>query len=539
LDALRKELVVVIGNTGAGKSTFVNHIAGCTMVKRKPSDIGLSGIEKVVVVLPTTEGGARDGIMPIGHAMASATFLPHIAHLDELGLAFCDCPGFFDSRGSVINIANTANVLRALVMADGVKIMVLINYQTLIADRGRGLVEMITILSNLFGGKPEEFSDSILVGLNQVTDDDATLDEIKAWLNKASPAKILPIMKKLLQNLVMLDPLEQNSEASTRDQIVQKLQSIPAITNASEVFKTVLTDSDFTKLLEISEHIREKVMNALKGGDFKIASDCLCDLESLKVIQHRAVERITAQIASNIGSHFHKLVQSYISKVNFEDFDEAEVLLKELKEGCLHFGEDLEKEVVMLNERVAYLKEMKDRYQTRKDKEAENEARIKKYEHDNERLFQLLEEQKQLTMTQIKEQTEKYEKMLKESEERNNAAKYNYDALKEAMNDEMEDRISRRLKEMREDEANVSQDKLDREKSRLEAEYAAELQKAKEEKDELLSQQEKERIERDLEMRRMKEEAEAKLQSIEAMRLERIKEQERLQDEVWCQCYTC
>lgn len=62
-----------------------------------------------------------------------------------------DCPGFLDNRGSEVNIANSVNIKHAIANSKEVKVIVLINYKTLEADRGRGLKDLFTILINLFG----------------------------------------------------------------------------------------------------------------------------------------------------------------------------------------------------------------------------------------------------------------------------------------------------------------------------------------------------------------------------------------------------
>jgi hypothetical protein len=90
-----KEAVIVLGNTGAGKSTFVNYMLGCELIQKSPKELGIKGIKKIVVVKSKLEGGRCDEVMPIGHSKTSKTFMPQIA-IDplNLNLAYCDCPGF-------------------------------------------------------------------------------------------------------------------------------------------------------------------------------------------------------------------------------------------------------------------------------------------------------------------------------------------------------------------------------------------------------------------------------------------------------------
>src|SRR5690348_7604266 len=52
-----KEIVAVIGNTGAGKSTFINYLYGCEMLRKSPKELGVTGTEKIVVVKSRSAGG--------------------------------------------------------------------------------------------------------------------------------------------------------------------------------------------------------------------------------------------------------------------------------------------------------------------------------------------------------------------------------------------------------------------------------------------------------------------------------------------------
>ena len=73
--------------------------------------------------------------MAIGHSKKSATFVPGVGQGEEF--VFLDCPGFLDNRGPEINIANAVNIKLSLHGAASVKVIVIINYHSIKADRGR------------------------------------------------------------------------------------------------------------------------------------------------------------------------------------------------------------------------------------------------------------------------------------------------------------------------------------------------------------------------------------------------------------------
>ena len=134
-----------------------------------PQSLGVEGLENVVVVKSVREGGQLDEIMPIGHTKKSMTFMPQIV-TNRSGVTICDCPGFLDNRGIEINVANAVNIKNAFIRARGVKVVMLINYHSLRAERGRGLTEMIQICCDLFGTKENliRYQNSILLGVTQI-----------------------------------------------------------------------------------------------------------------------------------------------------------------------------------------------------------------------------------------------------------------------------------------------------------------------------------------------------------------------------------
>lgn len=58
------------------------------------------------------------------------TFIPDIVHGDTFSLV--DCPGWGDNRGPEINIANAVNIKAMIAEAQGVRVVILLNYFSLL-----------------------------------------------------------------------------------------------------------------------------------------------------------------------------------------------------------------------------------------------------------------------------------------------------------------------------------------------------------------------------------------------------------------------
>ena len=525
-----KEGVIVIGNTGAGKSTMVNYLAGCTMELKSPDELEIEGfdpdsvIDDIVVVRPSREGGRFDEIMPIGHTKESKTFMPQIETDPDQRFTYCDCPGFLDNRGAEINIANAVNVRTAITEAQSVKVVILINYHSLRADRGRGLSDMLKICSNLFGHPDNlvRYQDSILLGVTQAPLN-WKLERVKRWIVKDTP----DIMATLAERIFLSDPLDRPLAEGgwDRDTCLSHLETLAPIENPSDIFKTVLTDSDERKLLEITEQMGEQIQGFLQEKNFASAASRLRHLQNLSVIEHITVERLLNQNVYQIGRFFQKTVDDFKTHCNFEHFSSAETLMQELQTALEHFEDDLE-EVINISRLENYYRETQERYQDRVERERIQEERLKKAQGQVEELLHLLEEQKQTMYQQLQAQEEKFQGMLQEMQHNIEATQASYSQMQETLRQEMNERLAQKDEELSLAQSLSQEARLEIEQSRerLEAEYAQKLEAAEQEKAQLLQAQEAEKAQRAQEMAEQNARAEEKIRAIEAQQAQKVAE---------------
>lgn len=332
-------VVMIIGNTGAGKSTFVNYLAGCTL----ESKYVVSDIDKVVAVKPVSEGGRRDELAKIGHGKISQTFMPNVIKDDVSGLCFCDCAGFLDSRGTEISIANTVNLITTLNSAKAVKVVLLITRDTLKANRGKGLVDLLTVCTKLFGSveKFKQHLGCVLVGCS-LFDASTTLERLKSYLTYETP----PIMADLIRRLFLFDVLGSHdgwwgsvssSRGSSREECIKQIKSMPAISCPADVFHAVLLDSDEEKLVEIGMEINKRIEQGLRNADYATCSAYFHTLQQMSAIKHITVERIIHECYMTICKHFMKEASVMKEHCHLSAFAEAEQVLQRLQAAATFF----------------------------------------------------------------------------------------------------------------------------------------------------------------------------------------------------------
>ena len=122
LDPNHRDVVLLIGNTGTGKSTIgLILTTDCTGLESYYTN----GIHLIRDVRGNGITGGKIGTKTI----VSKTIFPELMVNPENGVAFYDCPGFRDTRKNTsIEFANTLFYKKITDHARSVKVLILVNY---------------------------------------------------------------------------------------------------------------------------------------------------------------------------------------------------------------------------------------------------------------------------------------------------------------------------------------------------------------------------------------------------------------------------
>jgi hypothetical protein len=342
--ATDKEAVTILGKTGTGKSTSINHWMGYRMVLRTPEELeemGIEGeVEDAIVVHPDSE---RPGVASIGHGKGSHTLMPQIIQdPNRATRVYLDCPGFSDNRGAEINIANAMNTKRALRQASGVKAVFLASYPGLIDSRGESIRSLEHMCQQLFGGVDNlrNHQNSVLLGMNRAPLQ-TNLNRIRTRLTQSGS----PTMQILANRLFLYDPLERGGEDFwSREQFLAKIEQMPSIPQrmAHNLFQTVLTDGDKVMLQCIVRHQVDAMNNALEQSDYPAADRCWNLLNQLRIIEHGEIDELMErQVRPRMRAYAQERTAAFNRHAAQHDFTEAENLLSSLRALDLHFPENL------------------------------------------------------------------------------------------------------------------------------------------------------------------------------------------------------
>lgn len=124
------EIILVIGNTGSGKSTLVHYVASdfSKIISKEPENPNSSDFE-------IQDGlDLESGIVKL--STVSRTFVPEMI-VDEEQNVWYDCPGFHDTRNETIEIATTFLIRSVIESASSVKLVLVVDYESVTKSHSR------------------------------------------------------------------------------------------------------------------------------------------------------------------------------------------------------------------------------------------------------------------------------------------------------------------------------------------------------------------------------------------------------------------
>jgi ribosome biogenesis GTPase A len=124
-----KDIVVFLGNTGAGKSTLINYLSNKKLQVNTLGDIVL-------------ENPGDASAMAIGGGSNSQTFLP--SYIQSGNLLLYDLPGFMDTRGTAQSLINACFIKNIIEKARSTKLVFVGDIGQITTDRGASFKTLLS-----------------------------------------------------------------------------------------------------------------------------------------------------------------------------------------------------------------------------------------------------------------------------------------------------------------------------------------------------------------------------------------------------------
>lgn len=201
-----KNLILVLGNSGSGKSTFVQWLAGDN---NKLKSVSVRGLD-----YDDEEDGfyiIEDDNHRIGSTIMSKTIFPEMIIDNETNNVFYDCPGFSDTRSTSHDIATTYFIKKLTNHAESVKMIFIVNHSSVMTgvdrqDFMRFVKHAIEFIKNI-----DKFQDSIALVVTKIEKS-----------NNKPELKIKRIVKYLEEFVTTLKDIIKQKETSEEKRIFFK-----------------------------------------------------------------------------------------------------------------------------------------------------------------------------------------------------------------------------------------------------------------------------------------------------------------------------
>ena len=298
-----KDVVLLIGATGAGKSTTIQFLAGATMTETRVEvapgrflehitaiDVGENPDLKYITSSPLNKSETRY-IAPVTVPLNKV-----IGHHATGDIILCDAPGFGDTAGPEVDIANSVAVVKALKGCKSVKLFALSSYKGL-GDRGQGIQKLAHLLVNMVVGI-EDRLDSIFYGFTKYPekmDINALLLDVKtskvdtdAALRSDGPFVIVlsDMIEKTEDGAHKIDPIH-----SDRKTLIKSLSRLPGIRNPDEAFRFSLSEETLAVIVDQAKVDKLNIICALKNKDIDLVQYYLNNLQTLTDLVEQNVAR--------------------------------------------------------------------------------------------------------------------------------------------------------------------------------------------------------------------------------------------------------
>jgi len=324
-----KDIILLLGETGAGKTTIIQFLLGMKMQEKTIRGmLHIEGDTDEFLQRKYPNGVFDEKIIEKIKNLKSSCFMrSETRYLNPIQIDFddsfninsiiiCDTPGFRDSNGTEVDIANGISIIKAISMSKSIRPLILISEKG-IGDRGQELKRYAKTISSIL---PDfyDFCNEINIIFTKFKKDDIQniISKINNLINLPSNKdssddalkNFFTLLKKKLErnkkdaNKYILDPLNDNP-ATLLDLIVERTREIE---DPGKNFKYFITEESLKDINEQFSIHTNVIDNCLSKNEFEIVK---FKLEELKFISKETNN-------NNLKNKYEDLVKKVLKHID-------------------------------------------------------------------------------------------------------------------------------------------------------------------------------------------------------------------------------
>jgi len=257
--SINKDIVVLLGKTGAGKSTLVNFLAGKELKVDTHDNI----------VLKNTHD---DSAMKIGVTASSETILPKFINTDDLLLY--DLPGFGETRGTALSLVEACFIKNIIENARAVRFVFVAGQDDITSERGKSFKELIEIIKKIV---PTESIENISLLVITKTKPGKNTPQIISMLEEKTDEEVLKPWITDNRIIKMSAPNDDLINIEDKILILQAIKNLAAKAVKSIDTSSIYDSKEEKKISEI--YRREFELIAAKLVSINLNSSALASLD--------------------------------------------------------------------------------------------------------------------------------------------------------------------------------------------------------------------------------------------------------------------
>ncbi|CAM2727660.1 unnamed protein product [Rotaria socialis] len=303
-----KDIIFLLGGTGSGKSTAIHFLAGSTMTATR--------IEGLNHIAPTNfPNSDLQYVISSPFARSETRFItPVTVRCEDMGVLhpgsviLCDTPGFEDTNGPEVDIANGISIVRAIRQCKTVKPVVLVSYRS-IGDRFEGLKKLAHLLAGLIPGIQDQIRAFSYIFTKYPIEETNTIHGALEAIGKTmtdqekSDKSFMNLFRDMLQKTerhpLVLNPLRDKP----RD-FLNELITSATIQHPDEVFQFSIAEKSKTIVQQQLKNYQLTLMSTIKRSEYPLIKYYLDQMKRLnKLLKEDYIEQIYSACIQQLKKH--------------------------------------------------------------------------------------------------------------------------------------------------------------------------------------------------------------------------------------------
>ena len=279
-----QDIFLFLGETGSGKSTTIHFFAGSKMTKTTVKGLTHIAPTEIKITLKSITTSPL-GTSETRYISSVLVTYKEVGARSRGSIILCDSPGFGDTNGPEVDIANGVGIIKAVQESKSVKPIVLISYKS-VGDRLTGLKNMAHLLVGMIKNIEDHLKAFTYIFTKYPSEDKKeihdALDNIRASMNEEEESDggfvsfVNDMVDKTEDGAITIDPI-----ADKPGKILDNLAGSANISYPGDVFQFSIAEKSKATIQEQLRKHQSSIMISIGRSDYPLIIYKLNEMKQL------------------------------------------------------------------------------------------------------------------------------------------------------------------------------------------------------------------------------------------------------------------